>query len=420
MPVTERESVPFHLTGAFAPVREERTEFNLQVIGKLPQELRGLYLRNGPNPRTGRSPAWFAGEGMLHALRIAEGRAAWYRNRWITGSHAPNTSIVRHGGRLLALVETGAPVEVTEELATQGPYNFAGALPGPMTAHPKACRRTGELLFFAQARTPPFLTYYRADARGRVVQRTVIDVPAATFMHDFAISERWALFFVLPVLLGDVRSASPLRWDDAFPARVAVLPRDGRNEDVRWFEIAPCSISHIANAYDDGDTIVVDAVRAPRIMLPHALHRFRFNLSSGAASETMLDPRFVDFPRVHPHVVGSRHRYVYTIELCDFARDGSFTRTVARQHDLETGTSLVHEFGDEAMPGECVVAAKPGSAMENDAWLILFVHARDGSASELAVLDARDFAAPPIARVRLPCRVPFGLHGEWLPDEGGA
>lgn len=412
---TNTDTLPFHLAGAFAPVRDERTDVELDVIGEIPADLRGTYVRNGPNPRTGWSPAWFAAEGMLHGVRLEDGRARWYRNRWIKGACA-NTSVVRHAGRMLALVEAMPPVEVTEALETVGTYDFGGALGGPMTAHPKICPRTGELLFFSQAPSRPHLTYYRADAAGRVVHRAPIDVPAMTFMHDFAITERYVLFYVLPVLFGDVRSAVPLRWDDDFPARFGVLPRDGGDEELRWFDVAPCTISHTVNAFEDVGAIVLDAVRAPRIMAPHALHRFTFDLSSGRAAETELDPRFLDFPRVHPAVVGARHRRAYTTELCDFGPDGGFSRTVARQLDLETGAAIAHDFGDNAMPGECVVAPRPGSAAEDDAWVILFVHRRDGSATELVILDASRFASPPVARVRLPCRVPFGLHGEWLPD----
>ncbi|WP_434041666.1 MULTISPECIES: carotenoid oxygenase family protein [Sorangium] len=414
-PDRDTTSMPFHLAGAFAPVREERTDLELDVIGEIPADLRGTYVRNGPNPRAGWSPAWFAAEGMLHGVRLEGGRARWYRNRWIGGAYA-NTSVVRHAGRLFALVEAHLPVEVTADLETVGPCDFGGALGNAMTAHPKICPRTGELLFFSQAPSRPHLTYYRADPAGRVVHRAAIDVPAMTFMHDFAITERHVVFYVLPVLLGDVRSPVPLRWDDSFPARIGVLPRDGSDRDMRWFDVAPCTIIHTVNAFEEGDTVVLDAVRAPRLMAPHALHRFTLDLGAGRAAEAVLDPRFLDFPRVHPAAVGARHRRAYTIELCDFGPDGGFSRTVARQHDLETGAAVVHDFGDDAMPGECVVAPRPGSAAEDDAWAVLFVHRRDGSATELVLLDASRFAAPPVARVRIPCRVPFGLHGEWLPD----
>jgi carotenoid cleavage dioxygenase-like enzyme len=408
-------ALPFHLAGAFAPVREERTDFDLEVIGEIPADLRGTYVRNGPNPRGGHSPAWFAGDGMLHGVRLEGGRARWYRNRWTASVHGPNTNVVRHAGRILALVETRRPVEVTAELEPVGPYDFGGALGSSMTAHPRICPRTGELLFFSYGPSRPHLTYYRADASGRVVHRAAIDLPAMTFMHDFAITERYVVFYVLPVLVGDWRSPSPLLWADDFPARFGVLPRDGGSEDMRWFDVAPCTISHTVNAFEENGAIVFDAVRAPRIMTAHALHRFTFDLATGRADEKMLDPRFLDFPRVHPAVVGARHRYAYTIELCDVERGGRFSRTLAHQHDLETGTAVVSDFGD-AMPGECVVAPRPGSAAEGEAWALLFVHQRDGSATELAILDAAKFGSPPVARILLPSRVPFGLHAEWLAD----
>ncbi len=413
--MSNTESLPFHLQGVFAPVAGERAELDLEVIGELPADLRGTYVRNGPNPR-GRSHAWFAGEGMLHGVRIEGGRAAWYRNRWIGGSHAPNTSVVRHAGRILALVEVQRPVEVTADLATVGPFDFGGALGESMTAHPKVCPRTGELLFFSYGPARPHVTYYRADAAGRVVQRTPIEVPAMTFMHDFAITERYAVFYVLPVLVEGWRSPAPLRWADDFPARFGLLPRGGEGSDIRWFDVAPCAISHTLNAFEEGDAVVVDAVRAPRIMTPHALHRFTFDLAAGRASERELDPRFLDFPRLHPAAVGARHRFAYAVELGGFTSDGGFTRTGAYQLDFDRGAAVAHDFGAGAMPGECVVAPRPGSSAEDDAWVLLFVHRLDGSPTELVILDAARFAAPPVARVRLPCRVPFGLHGDWLPD----
>jgi carotenoid cleavage dioxygenase len=174
------------------------------------------------------------------------------------------------------------------------------------------------------------------------------------------------------------------------------------------------------NAFEDGRTIVLDAVRAPRIMRPHALYRFRLDLTSGSASESELDPRFLDFPRVSPAAVGAHQRYAYTTELLDFTSDGGFTRTVAHKYDFETRSTVTHDFGPEGMPGECIVVPRPGARAEDDAWALLFVHRRDGSATELVILDAARFDAPPVARVRLRGRVPFGLHGEWVPKVSAA
>ncbi len=412
---TQPSATPFHLTGAYAPVDEERTLRELAVVGRIPPDLRGTYVRNGPNPR-GASPAWFAGEGMLHGVRLEGGEAAWYRNRWMRATLAPNTSVIRHAGHILALVETRLPVEVDSELETIGQFDFAGELERPMIAHPKSCPATGELLFISYSRQAPHLIYYRADAGGRIVHRVPIDVPAATYMHDIGITRRHVVFWDLPVLVGEWSSARPLRWSDDYRARVGVLRRDGGSDDVMWFDVAPCTISHTLNAYEDGGLVVLDVIRAPRIMTPHELYRYTFDLSTGRVTEEVLDPVFVDFPRLHPAREGSANRFGYAVELAAW-ETGSWQRTVLRKYDMTTGASRVHDFGPTRMPGECAIAPRADATDEDDAWAVAFVYDREREASDLVILDAQRFEDEPVATVRLPCRVPVGIHGAWLPDE---
>ncbi|HEY4331414.1 MAG TPA: carotenoid oxygenase family protein, partial [Ilumatobacteraceae bacterium] len=137
-----------YLEGNYAPVRDEVTAFDLAVIGSLPAELNGRYLRNGPNPATAPDPAthhWFVGDGMVHGVRLREGKAEWYRNRYV-GSHGPNTNVGGFAGTTWAMVEAGqVPVEMSYELDTIGPNNFFGTLPGAFTAHPKVDVDTGEM-----------------------------------------------------------------------------------------------------------------------------------------------------------------------------------------------------------------------------------------------------------------------------------
>ena len=159
-----------YLQGHFAPVSEEVTATELPVDGELPEALCGRYLRNGPNPLTAPEPStyhWFTGDGMVHGLRLRDGRAAWYRNRWVRSAavartlgeewprgpvhadmdFAANTNVIGHAGRTFALVEAGArPYELTDELETIGPSDFGGTLSGGYTAHPKRDPRTGELV----------------------------------------------------------------------------------------------------------------------------------------------------------------------------------------------------------------------------------------------------------------------------------
>jgi carotenoid cleavage dioxygenase-like enzyme len=405
---------PFHLTGAYAPVLEERTLHDLAVIGEIPRDLCGTYVRNGPNPRSGTSPAWFAGEGMLHGVRLEAGRARWYRSRWMR-KRGPNTSVVSHAGRILALAEAQLPVEIDAELETVGRFDFAGGLQRSMIAHPKKCPTTGELLFLSYGREIPHVTYYRADAEGRIVHRAPIGVPAATYMHDMGITDRYVVFWDLPVLVEDWGSPQPLRWSDDYRSRIGVLGRDGRDEDVVWFDVQPGFISHCLNAYEDGTHVVLDVVRAPRLMTACELYRYALDLRTGRVTENVLDARFVDFPRVHPSREGRPYRHGYAVELSDWGT-GTWQRAVLRKYDVATGTSCAHDFGPARMPGECALAPRAGAIDEDEAWAITFVYDRAREAGDLVILDASRFEGDPVATIRLPCRVPIGLHGAWIPD----
>ena len=185
----------FWLKGNYAPVFNETTEENLGVEGSIPAELNGRYLRIGPDPKNGRSDHWFLGDGMVHGIELRDGKVNWYRNRYVQtpiykaaepisvvdslGSlelSVANTHIISHAGRILALEELHYPYEMSPGLDTLGPYNFDGRLNTGMTAHPKICPRTGELLFFAYGLAPPYLTYHRVSAEGELVQSEVIEV----------------------------------------------------------------------------------------------------------------------------------------------------------------------------------------------------------------------------------------------------
>jgi len=86
------------------------------------------------------------------------------------------------------------------------------------------------------------------------------------------------------------------------------------------------------------------------------------------------------------------------------------------KHDFETGTSQVHHYGSNTEAGEAVFAPDPEGSAEDDGWLINFVFDRGTETSELVIIDARDMVRGPVARVHIPRRVPFGFHGNWMPD----
>ena len=437
------EPSPFHLRGNFAPVPAETQAVDLPIQGALPRALRGLYVRNGPNPKAGQSSHWFVGDGMLHGVELRDGRAAWYRNRWVRTRRfvedAPafgpdglrdltvgvaNTHVVAHAGRLLALVETSFPMEVTRELETVGCFDFGGRLTTGMTAHPKLCPRTGELHFFGYSFMPPFLTYHRADAGGRLVQSEVIEVPGPTMIHDFAITDRHVVFMDLPLVFDlelAMAGTMPYRWSDEYGARLGVMDRGRANGDVRWFEIAPCYVFHPLNAFEADGAIVLDVVRYPEMWRPGAewsaesrLHRWRVDLAAGRVHEQALDDRLIEFPRCDERRVGLSNRYGYAVDTGRGANVNTGTSLI--KYDLSTGSSSTHDFGPQRVPGEGVFVPAAPNAGEDEGWLLAYVYdgARDGS--DLVILDAADFRAKPVATIPLPQRVPFGFHGSWIPE----
>lgn len=447
---------PIFRTANYAPVHDELTAFDLPVQGSIPADLSGWYLRNGPNPRDA-TGHWCVGDGMIHGVRLENGRAAWYRNRWVRTesfedpvplynglynndgtrnlhSSIANTHVVRHAGKTLALMEFSLPYEITNDLKTLGAYDFDGKLMDSMTAHPKICPATGELHFFGCGNLfEPHVIYHRADADGQLTINRPLDVPALTFMHDFGLTAEHVVFMDLPLLFDlplalarqDERDI-PYRWNENYGARLGVLRRDDPYGQVRWFDIDPCYVFHVANAYDVAsstsragvNSIVLDVVRYPEIWrdsskfgIDATLWRWKINLDTGMVEECQLDDRGVEFPRVDDRLAGAAARYSVAVG------SGGLVR-----YDLQLGSASEYRFGRggshgaPSAPGEAVFAPAAGKTDELAGWYLTYVYDPVTDGSDLVIIDASDFEGGPIACVRLPRRVPHGFHGSWIPD----
>jgi carotenoid cleavage dioxygenase len=447
------------MLGNFAPVSDELTVTELQVTGAIPAKLSGWYLRNGPNPREAASSHWFLGDGMVHGVRLDGGRATSYRNRWVRTATftdgarlydergtldltagLANTHVVRHAGRTLALVESSYPYLLDcrpgHELETVGAHDFGGRLRTPMTAHPKTCPTTGELHFFGYGGlSAPYLTYHRADVAGELTISRPIDVPAHSMMHDFHLTSRHVVFMDLPVLFDLEQAMSgvggmPYRWQPDAGARLGVLRRDDPYGEVRWFEIEPCYVFHTLNAHEEGDTLVLYGMRYDSIAdgaetaTPATLWRWSVNLATGTVSEQQLDDRNAEFPRIDDRLAGLATRYGVAVSAPGpssaaagtGAKSGSAPRRNAiHRYDLFDGSVTSHLLAPGRTPGEaCFVPADETAG--GPGWLMAFVHDAATDRSDLVILDADQLTAPPVATIHLPRRVPFGFHGNWLPD----
>ncbi|WP_013324698.1 carotenoid oxygenase family protein [Gloeothece verrucosa] len=460
-PTAIAEISPF-LAGNFAPVHQEITSTNLKVIGKIPPELRGSFVRNGPNPQF--DPLgmyhWFDGDGMLHGVEIKDSQAT-YRNRYVKTAgfmkehqagkalyggilgprdlepelsfkNVSNTALVWHHQQLLSLWEGGEPYLIdVPSLDTVGSQTFEGKLNTPFTAHPKVDPVTGEMMFIGYNMiTPPFLHYGIVSADGKLSKLVPIELPVGVMMHDFAITEHYSIFPNLPLTFRPEKMAkgeAAFQFESHTPSYFGILPRHGEPDSIRWFETNSCFIYHTLNAYEEGDEVILLACRmeatsvlgmvndpemANKNDIPF-LTRWRFNLRDNSVKEEILDDVPSEFPTLNPAYVGRKNRYGYSMTIKPDELplwDGII------KYDLETGNSWRYQYGLGRYGGEAVFAPNPLGSSEDDGWLITFVYDQSTDSSELVILAAQNLEYEPVARVLIPQRVPYGFHGLWVPQ----
>ncbi|GJL93062.1 carotenoid oxygenase family protein [Hyphococcus sp.] len=447
-----------YLHGLYAPVREEVSADDLSVVGEIPRDLHGAYFRNGPNPA---SPPkgmhhWFDGDGMIHGVWFENGKAR-YRNRYVgtqdlrangaadmpgifePSKDAPgrkvnyrdtaNTDLVYHNGKLLALwYISGQPVAVdAQTLETIRTETFGGKLPRNISAHSKVDQVTGELVFFDYALYEPKMWTGNVSRDGVLTQFQEIDLPGPRLPHDMGLTENYVILHDLPVIFSEAAIRNRM-WQIHVadqPTRFGVVPRKGGAP--KWFEFPTCYIYHVINAWEEGDEVVMAACK----MVPNGLKpdpkygpyaamadvlalraqpfRWRMNMKTGEGCEEQIDDAVSEFPVVNTDMTGRKTKFSYHV-LFDNCIEQRFTGLL--KYDLETGASERHEFPQGVYGSEPAFAPQEGSAAEDDGWLVTFTADKYGN-SEAHVIDARNFAAPPVARVKLPQRVPAGFHGVW-------
>jgi carotenoid cleavage dioxygenase len=449
-PRDEADAVPAnpYLVGVHTPMKEELTIADLPVTGTIPTALDGRYLRLGPNPMAPNAARhhWFAGDGMVHGLRIKDGRALWYRNRWIRSdavakalgeprTEGPrgvfdtvNTNVVGFAGKALGVVEAGStPVELGETLETLCYTDFEGTLHGSFAAHPHVDPLSGEMIAVcydvSQWQT---LRYVVVKPDGEVRREVKIPVEQGPMIHDCAFTQRFAIVLDLSVTFS-LRAATdgygfPYRWNPEHGARVGLLPREGEAKDIIWCPVDPCFIFHAVNSYDapDGkvvlDVIVHDKMFSVRTAGPDsqraALERWIIDPASRAVERTVIDPTPQEFPRQDERRYSLPYRYAYAMKLAD-----PFLGTGLFKHDLQARTRQFHDFGPGRHPCEFVFLPAHVDAAEDEGWLMGFVIDAEAKTTDLVILDARNFEGPPQASIRVPHIVPPGFHGNWVKDQ---
>ncbi|MEM6321677.1 MAG: carotenoid oxygenase family protein [Bacteroidota bacterium] len=462
-----------YLLGPYAPIFKEIVADKMEVIGEIPKDINGVYVRNGPNPKF--EPKghyhWFDGDAMLHALQLENGKAT-YRNRWIRTTNfkeeaaageslwqglmgrlaanmnrpwnrgvplkdTANTAVAYHDGKLLAgWYMCGDLYEIDPiTLETKGVQDYNGTLTSKAMAHVKVDEQTNEMMFFDYELTGNYLAYGVINGTGKVKHFTKVPTPGPRIPHDMGITKNYSILMDLPLiydlrLMAKTGKAIPTFKQD-MPSRFGIIPRLGDASEVKWFEAKPCYIYHTINCWEEGDEVVMDCCvnwdPTPQQDLPPGasaaeklnaylrmrayLHRYRFNLKTGETKEYPLDDLTTEFPLMNSQYLGRQSKYSYN-QRFELSKTLRFDAIV--KYNTEDGTSKTYEYGKYKYGSESPFIPKANAKSEDDGYVISFVTDARENTSEVVILDAQNIDKEPLARIILPQRVPLGFHACWV------
>jgi carotenoid cleavage dioxygenase len=451
------------------PLRSETTADSLEIVqGAIPEGLEGALYRNGADRQypSGRTDDIFIdGEGMFHMFRFKDGqvdyRSRWvetdrykaqkaakrglfgrYRNRYTNdpaaeGIHqgTANTTAMFHAGHLYALKEDDHPYEIDPEtLATVGRTDMNGQIvSNSFTAHPKVDPITNELLGFsyqAKGDGTKDIVFYLFDKDGTKTNEIWFEMPYAACVHDFAVTDEWIVFPFFPLIteMDNVRAGGPyFQWNPDQETVIALVPRYGTAEGIRWFRGPATSAGHMMNAHREGSKIHLDVclyegncfpffttpegVTTP--MVPPFLTRITVDMErndEGFDKQRLLGPS-CEMPRTDDRYQGRPYRYGFMIVYR--SADGS---SATGRLDHQTGELVTWSPGPGDTVQECQFVPRTPDSAEGDGWLLVPVARVSKGRSDLVVLDAQDIAAGPVATIKLPVRVRSTFHGTWVPE----
>lgn len=439
LPEIDREVSKALIKSNYAPVSEEVTQHQLAVMGTIPRELSGLYVRNGPNLDEDVVRHIFLGKGMLHGVRIENGEAKKYLNRYVdTGTDRvqdglSNVALIYFNQKLLSLGEIGLPQEIDlANLSTIGPYDFDGTLKINVGAHPKIADDGSLYGIGNDIFKRPSLSYFKVDSAGQLQSVVSIDSRPARMVHDFAITDNYAIFYDLPVEF-DMLSAAvngvrglfgmdqdlPFRWNERGISRLGIRGKDDVKETTTWIDIPQTFIFHTVNAFEQEGKVVLDVVSyehffkagADDLSEPGKLTRYIIDLNDKKVSIQSMEHQMIEFPQINPKYVGKPYRYSYSLKTNAMCPNGIM------KYDLEQGQYQTICFKPHHCPGEFVFVAAKEGCDEDDGYLMGYVYDDEKKSSALWIFDAQSFGQEPLAIVDVGVRIPAGFHGLWVGDE---
>lgn len=457
--------------GGFETLHEELDYLvpTTEIRGTIPAELRGTFFRIGPgrNEIGGqRFGHWFDGDGMLHRMTFTD-EGLHYRNRYVRTpkylgetaaqrisyrsfgqnipggflknvgrlpANAANTSLMWHGGHLLALWEGGRPWKLDPHtLASVGEFNYSGKLKpwNAFSAHGKVDPRTGHYYNFGvgMGLKGPGIDIYRINPQGQLDKKGHFTIGTLPFCHDFAMTENHAIFFVSPLrvrnalkfMLGFTSFDESLSYEPDDPVRIFVVSLK-TFKLVRVFETEAFVPVHFGNCWEEGNEVVINLTHYDSWGVNEALrhiftaeneekgqlYEYRLNLSGGAITKTRLPGHDgVEFTQWDWRKTGVKTRYSYSAAVLDNETPGFFNGVERLDH--ETGEFLLHDFGRGRFTSELVFVPRNKTADEADGFLVAALFNAASQTSEVVVLNAKTLEEVAIAPLHH--HIPYGFHG---------
>ena len=458
---------------AFGSAQAETLAAPLTTLsGRLPPDLAGVLWRNGPaeHERFGhRYGHWFDGDGMVQAFTFT-GDGVSHRARILEtpkrrretaagrrllpafatlppeavpilspdDMNAANTSVLAHGGRLMALWEGGSALAFDPETLEADEFvSWRPDLAGlPFSAHPKV-EADGTCWNIGCVTVPqPMLLFYRIDPEGRLAAFNTLPLDPLGMVHDYVVTRRHLVLVISPFVVEPERfAAGPVSFLDAhvwrpeLGTRVLVVEKETLTP-VRRYELPPGFHFHHGNGWEEADgTIHLDLCQAADSMFaihdlravmegdwsfPSAHPRYRRMVlrPGGAASVEQVAPPVADFPRIDPRRTGLRHRALFALTG---AEDGGWPLSRVARLDPDNGDVGGWSYPRHLIPEEHVFV--PRGEAEADGWLVGPFLDLQRRASGLSVFGARHLADGPLWQGMLPYPLPSACTGRSLrPD----
>ena len=464
-------------SGVWQPQHKEYDAWDMDVIGEIPSDLNGVYLRNTENPLFEPIKRYhpFDGDSMMHSISFENGEAR-YSNRfvrtdaflaeqevraslWAGISEHPSNAIAEKGWGARTLMKDNASTDVIvhggvalasfyqcgelyrldpRTLEDLGKTKWNDFFPTEgVSAHPKVDEHTGELLFFSYFTEAPFMRYGVVSRSGELTTHVDIPLPGPRLPHDMAFTENWSILNDLPLFWSPEALADGYYsniFDRNLPSRFALIPRHGSTDEIMWFEADPTFVLHWTNAYEDGDLVILDGFfqhnptargiarrdeshkgfeTLDMNVLQARAHRWKFNTRTGECKEESTSERCAEFPMINGRYAGKRHRYSYNAKCTP----GLFAFDGIIKHDLDTGNEELYEFEPGVFVSETVMAPRDGSSAEDDGYLVTFSSDLNNDYSEALVFEASNLSHGPVCQIRLPERIASGTHSTWAASQ---